>query len=91
MLNSRNSQMLIVSLKFNCILLANANIYTKGSSRVGMYRKGLGGMETLDNACMGANIIQTHPFGEITNSDSALGQGALEQTQRIQHTTVAHR
>ena len=56
-----------------------------------MYRKGLGGMETLDNACMGANIIQTHPFGEITNSDSALEQGALEQTQRIQHTTVAHR
>ena len=83
--------MLIVSLKFNFILLANANIYTKGSSRVGMYRKGLGGMETLDNAGKGANIIQTHPFGESTNRDTALEQGALEQTQRIQDTMVAHR
>ena len=49
-----------------------------------MYRKGIGGMETLDNACMGAKSVGTHPFGENTNKDSALGQGASEQTQAIQ-------
>ena len=48
-------------------------------------------METLDDACMGAKSVRKHPLGESTNRDSALGQGALEQNQIIQHTTVAHR
>ena len=39
-----------------------------------MYRKGLGSMDTLDNACMGAKSIRTHPLGESTNRGSALGQ-----------------
>ena len=48
-------------------------------------------METLDDACMGAKSVQKHPLRESTNRDSALGQGALEHTQRNQHTTVGHR
>ena len=33
----------------------------------GIYQKGLGGMETLDNACMGAKSVRTHPLREKTN------------------------
>ena len=58
--------------------------YSSESSR--MYRKGLGGMDTLDNACMGAKSIRKHPLGESTNRGSALGQEALEQPQTIQLT-----
>ena len=43
-------------------------------------------METLDNACMGAKSVMTHPLGENTNKCSAIGQGAFEQTQTIQLT-----
>ena len=53
-----------------------------------MYRKGLGSMDTLDNACMGAKSIRPHPLGESTNKGSAPGQGALEQPQTIQLTCM---
>ena len=51
-----------------------------------MYRKCLGGMDTLDNACLRAESVRTHLLGESTNRGSALGQGALEQPQTIQLT-----
>ena len=34
---------------------------------LGMHRKGLGGMDTMDNACIGAKSVWTHPLGKKHN------------------------
>ena len=56
-----------------------------------MHRKGLGGMDTMDNACIGAKSVRTHPLGKTQSKVVRLErERAFEQTQTIQHTTVVH-
>ena len=57
-----------------------------------MHRKGLGGMDTIDNGRIGAKSERTHPLGINTIKGCALRERerAFEQTQTIQHTTVVH-
>ena len=33
-----------------------------------MHRKGLGGMDTMGNACIGAKSVRIHPLGKTTQS-----------------------
>ena len=39
---------------------------------LGMHRKGWGGMDTMDNACIGAKSVRTHPLGKHTIKGCAL-------------------
>ena len=57
-----------------------------------MHRKGLGGMYTMDNACIGAKSVHGHIPWEKTQSKVVRleRERAFEQTQTIQHTAVVH-